>query len=59
MDLKNEIKNLPKEEKDLIIARYFEELTQSEASSVLGLSQSQISRTETKVLKKLKDRLVA
>ena len=46
-------------EKELIIARYYTEMTQKEASDVLGLSQSQVSRTEAKVLKKLKERLVA
>ena len=59
MDLKNEIENLPQAEKELIIARYYTEMTQKEASDVLGLSQSQVSRTEAKVLKKLKERLVA
>ena len=59
LDLKNEIMKLPVEERRLIIARYFDELTQSETSNILGISQVQVSRSEAKVLKKLKDRLIA
>ena len=59
LDLKNEIMKLPIEERRLIIARYFDELTQSETSNILGISQVQVSRSEAKVLKKLKDRLIA
>lgn len=59
LDLKNEIMNLPESEREIILARYFEELTQSETSDLLGLSQSQVSRTEAKVLKKLKNRLAS
>ena len=57
LDLKNEINNLNEEEKKLIIARYYNELTQSETSNVLGISQVQVSRNENKILKKLKTRL--
>ncbi len=59
LDLKNEIMKLPLEERKLIIARYFDELTQSETSNILGISQVQVSRSEAKVLKKLKDNLIA
>lgn len=57
LDLKNELEKLPEKEKQLIYARYFEELTQSEASDVLGISQVQVSRNEAKILNKLKTRL--
>lgn len=57
LDLRCEIEKLPKEEKDLILARYYEDLTQSEASSVLGISQVQVSRSEAKILQKLKSKL--
>ena len=36
---------------------YYDELTQSETSNVLGISQVQVSRNESKILKKLKTRL--
>lgn len=59
LDLKNELYNLSKEERGLIIDRYFEEMTQLETSKKLGLSQVQVSRQETKILQKLKRRLEA
>ena len=51
------IKELPPEEKKLIIARYYEGLTQQETSKTLGMSQVQVSRKETKILQKLKTTL--
>ena len=57
LDLRNEITNLPKEEKELILARYYGELSQSETSQKLGMSQAQVSRNEAKILQKLKQRL--
>lgn len=59
LDLKNEIENLTEEEKIIIYNRYFNDLTQKEVSEKLNTSQVQISRNETKILKKLKERLVA
>ena len=57
LDLKNEISKLNDEEKELIIARYYNELTQRETSNILGISQVQVSRNENKILNKLKTRL--
>ena len=57
LDLRDEISNLPEEERKIILARYYDELTQSETSKLLGVSQVQISRSENKILKKLKARL--
>lgn len=57
LDLKIEINKLSKEEKDIIISRYFEGLTQSEISKKLGISQVQVSRNEAKILKKLRTNL--
>ena len=57
LDLREEISNLPEEERKIILARYYDELTQSEVSKLLGVSQVQISRSENKILKKLKTRL--
>ena len=45
---------LNEEEKSLIIARYYEDMTQSEASRELGISQVQVSRKEGKILEKLR-----
>lgn len=57
LDLKNAISSLPQEEQQLIIARYFNDLTQQETSKTLGMSQVQVSRKETKILEKLKTTL--
>ena len=57
LDLKNAIYSLPQEEQQLIIARYFNDLTQQETSKTLGISQVQVSRKETKILEKLKTTL--
>lgn len=59
LDLKKEIENLTEEEKTIIYNRYFNDLTQKEVSEKLNTSQVQISRNETKILKKLRSRLVA
>lgn len=55
--LKEELNNLPKEERELIVLRYFECLTQSEIAKIYGTNQVQISRNEQKILKKLKNNL--
>lgn len=57
LDLKNELDELSLKEKNIIYSRYYEGLTQSETSKVLGISQVQVSREESKILKKLKTRL--
>ena len=57
MDLKEEIKRLPEKERRLILARYYDDMTQRETSSLLGMSQVQVSRSEAKILQKLRDHL--
>ena len=57
LDLKMAIDELDEEERNLILARYFQDLTQSEVSKVMGMSQVQVSRNEAKILQKLKTKL--
>ena len=57
LDLRNEINKLPDDEKKLILSRYYNDMTQSEVSKELGISQVQVSRNETKILQKLKTNL--
>ena len=59
LDLRSEIGKLSPEEQELLKMRYYEEYTQMETSSILGMSQVQVSRKENKVLQKLKSRLVS
>ena len=57
LDLRMAIDELDEKDRDLILARYFQDLTQSEVSKVMGMSQVQVSRNESKILQKLKTRL--
>ena len=54
LDLKMALEGLNSDEKNLIISRYFNDLTQSETSKELGITQVQVSRKEGKILEKLK-----
>lgn len=54
LDLKDQIMKLPVDERNIILARYYDELTQTEASKELGISQVQVSRKEGKILEKLR-----
>ena len=57
LDLKDQINKLSKEEKDIIEVRYYQDMTLSEESRKLGMSQVQVSRKEGKILEKLRCRL--
>ncbi len=57
LDLREEIEKLSEDEQRLIKARYYEDLTQTETSKKLGISQVQVSRNESKILKKLRTNL--
>lgn len=57
ISLKSAINSLTEFEKDLINKRYFEDKTQKEVASSLGISQVQVSRKEQKVLTKLKSKI--
>jgi len=59
LDLKDEINNLEENDRRLINLRYFEEMTQQETAKILGMSQVQVSRKETKILQRIKTKLVA
>ncbi len=52
--IKEEIDKLSEPEKTIMYQRYFEDLTQSEIASNLGLTQVDVSRREKKVLTKLR-----
>lgn len=54
LDLREALTRLPEEEQRLIRYRYFEDMTQSETSKMMGLSQVKVSREESKILQKLK-----
>jgi len=55
--LKEEILKLPEKEKKIILLRYFRGKTQGEVADVLGISQVQVSRMETKIIELLKKKM--
>lgn len=55
--LKEAIVSLPERERKIILLRYFRGKTQSEIAMMLGVSQVQISRLETKIIEKLKNKI--
>lgn len=59
MDLKEAFKYLSYEEKNLVINRYFKDLTQSEVAEILGVNQVYVSRLEKKALTKMKSKMVS
>ena len=56
--LQNVLNSLPKEEKNIIILRYFKEQTQTQVAKMLGISQVQVSRSEKRILENLKSKIV-
>ena len=52
--LKEEFEALEEPERTIMFQRYFEDMTQSEVASNLGLTQAHVSRSENKVLTKLR-----
>ena len=55
--LKDILSTLDKKERQIIILRYFKEMTQCQIAKMLGISQVQVSRIEKKILSKLKERM--
>ena len=56
--LKNEIMNLPEKEKQVIILRFYRGKTQGEVAALLGVSQVQVSRLESKIIEQLRKKLI-
>ena len=54
MVLKAAIAKLPERERKIVILRYFRDMTQSEVAKAIGVSQVQISRIESRILKDFK-----
>ena len=55
--LKDSLLKLNKDERELIHNRYMNDYTQMETSSIMNLSQVQVSRKEKKILQKLKSHI--
>ncbi len=57
LSLKEVISKLSREDRNLIILRYFKYLTQSKTAEILGFTQVQVSRREKKILQMLRNEL--
>ena len=53
IDLKKSVESLPPRERQVIILRYYRDMTQQQVADKMGLSQVQIHRIEKSTLKKL------
>lgn len=54
-----ELEKLNSEEKNIINARYYNDLSQRETGNSLGMYQVEVSRKETKILKKLRNTIAS
>lgn len=57
LDLKEAINGLEESERELIMSRYYQDMTQKETAESLGMSQVQVSRKESKILEKLRTKI--
>ena len=57
--LTSELSKLSKEDRQIIISRYYGDMTQKEVGDALGMYQVEVSRKEKKILQKLKDNIAA
>jgi len=57
LDLKAAIRELEERERQIIVLRYFRDMTQQQIAKVLGISQVQVSRIEKKVLKRMREKM--
>lgn len=56
--LKEVLSSLESRERQIIILRYFKEMTQCQVADILGISQVQVSRIEKKILEKLRKKII-
>ncbi len=59
LTLRSELKKLSLNEQQLIERRYMEDMTQTETAKSMGMTQVQVSRSENKVLSKLRTRMMS
>ena len=55
--LREALNTLPEMQRELIILRYFKNLSQQQAAKILGITQVKVSREEKKIFSKLKELL--
>ena len=55
--LKSAIAELPQRDRELIILRYYKELTQSQVAKIMNIGQVQVSRLEKKIIARIRERI--
>ena len=58
LTLREEVRKLDPRERKIILSRYYQDKSQSEVSKEMGISQVKVSRTESKILAKIKTNMV-
>jgi RNA polymerase sporulation-specific sigma factor len=59
MLLKGAIEALSDRDRRIIVLRYFRDMTQSEVAERIGVSQVQVSRIESRIIKEFREKLSA
>jgi RNA polymerase sporulation-specific sigma factor len=57
INLRDELSKLSPKDREILNRRYYEDLTQCETASLMGLSQVDVSRTERKLILNLRNKL--
>ena len=52
------IRDLEERERQIIVLRYFKDMTQQQIAGILGISQVQVSRIEKKVLERMREKMM-
>lgn len=55
--LRNAIESLPERDKEIIMLRYFKELTQSQTAKIMNIGQVQVSRLEKKIIAAIREKI--
>ena len=55
--IREEIKGLGDKERQVIVLRYYRDMTQQEIARIMGISQVQVSRIEKRALAAIKKRI--
>lgn len=58
LTVREEVRKLDPKERRIILSRYYQDKSQSETSKELGMTQVQVSRTESKILAKIRTNII-
>ncbi len=55
--IKKEIEHLPMRERQVLVLRYYKDMTQQEIARIMGISQVQVSRIEKRALTEIRQKM--